>query len=61
MIEGQSPSICMRQSTIFTETEQIINHVVSSKTFKKGQNSGIKTADHKILKSRRMKFTNIDI
>lgn len=32
-----------------------------TKTSKKGQNSGIKIADHKILKSQTMKFTNIDI
>jgi len=32
-----------------------------TKTSKKGQNSGIKIADHKILKSQTMKLTNIDI
>jgi len=32
-----------------------------TKTSKKGQNTGIKIADHKILQSQTMKFTDIDI
>ena len=59
--EVQSLSISMKAINHIYRDEGNHQPCGVTKTSKKGQNTGIKIADHKILQSQTMKFTDIDI